>query len=176
METRNYEITEEEYNSLQRALKGVECIQNWGEMIGNIAVGLKARAAMQDPDCFDAATFSDEAWREQNLFELLSVLQSIHEKNNGFLELPSFPPAGPQLSRKEEITFKANAIISKRLNLNMEKLQQMSRHLMDMHNAVVYGEKEVSQEEREAYEQTFIALNSTIKANIIMRRNRGITD
>lgn len=176
METTNYKITEEQYKSLDRGLSGVECIQNWGEMIGNIAAGLKARAAIQDPDCFDSTTLSEEVFREQNLFELLSVLQSIHEKNNGFLELPSFPPTGPQLSRKEEIALKANAIISKKFNLSIEKLQKMSKLLLNMHSAAVYGEKELSKEEREAYDQTFIALNSTIMVNIIERRVRGVLD
>ena len=176
METRNYTITEEQYASLERALKGVECIQNWGEMIGNIAAGLKARAAIQDPDCYDSTTLSEEVFREQNLFELLSVLHSIHENNNGYLELPEFPPPGPQLSRKEQITFKASEIISRRLNLDIEKLQQMSKLLLKMHSAVVYGEKEISKEEQEAYDETFIALNSTIVANISLRRYNGILD
>lgn len=170
MEAKNYEITEEQYKLLQRGLGGVAAIQDWGEMIGNIAAGLKARAAIQDPDCFDAVSLSTEVWREQNLFELLSVFQSIHEQNNGMLNLPEFPPTKPMLSRGEAIALKANEIICRRLNLDREKLQHMKKFLLKMHSAAAYGKDEITKDEKEAYEETFTALNSIITANISLRR------
>lgn len=88
MGTQNNEMTVEEYKCLQRVFSNASCITDWGEMIGNVAAGLKARAALADPDCWDMGNLSSEVYREQNFFELLCVLNSIHDNHNGNIRLP----------------------------------------------------------------------------------------